>query len=57
MGGNKQQLNWQPASFLPKIAEMIDGMLESAEENLENLLQAKNKPHVMDEYTVGSALG
>ncbi len=50
---NKQKLNWQPINFLPKIATMVDGMLESAEENLENLSEAKEKPHVMDDYTVG----
>ncbi len=50
---NKQNFNWQPVSFIPQIAEMIDGMLDSAEENLVNLTQAKDKPHVMDDYTVG----
>lgn len=53
MSSNQQNINWQPISFLPKIAEMIDGMLESAEENYQNLLQAKERPHSMDDYTVG----
>ncbi len=49
---NKQKMTWQPISFLPKIAIMIDGMLESAEENVVNLSQAKDRPHSMDNYTV-----
>ncbi len=48
-----QNFNWQPVSFIPEIAKMIDGMLDSAQENLVNLEQAKDKPHVMDDYTVG----
>jgi hypothetical protein len=28
MNKNKQELHWQPISFLPQIREMIDGMLE-----------------------------
>ncbi len=32
---------------------MIDGMLESAEDVSQSLQQAKDRPHVMDEYTVG----
>ncbi len=45
--------NWQPISFLPKVAEMIDGMLESAEEVYGSLQQAQDRPHVMDDYTIG----
>ena len=52
MSDHKQNVNWQPISFLPQIAEMIDGMLESAEENYQNLLKAKEEPHIMDDYTV-----
>jgi hypothetical protein len=45
--------NWQPIGFLPRVAEMIDGMLESAEDVYHNLQQARDRPHVMDDYTVG----
>ncbi len=45
--------NWQPINFLPKLAEMVDGMLESAEEVYHSLEQAHDRPHVMDDYTVG----
>ncbi|MEE9147070.1 MAG: hypothetical protein V3U27_06715, partial [Candidatus Tectomicrobia bacterium] len=46
--------NWQPISFLPNVAEMIDGMLESAEDVYGSLQQAQHQPHVMDDYTIGS---
>ncbi len=45
--------NWQPINFLPKLAEMVDGMLESAEDVYSSLQQAQDRPHVMDDYTIG----
>ncbi len=45
--------NWQPISFLPELAPMVDGMLESAEDVSQSLQQAEDRPHVLDEYTVG----
>ena len=44
--------NWQPISALPMIAFMIDGMLHDTQEQYETLLEARNKPHVLDDYTV-----
>ena len=45
--------HWQPISFLPQLAPMIDGMLESAEDVCQSLHQAKQRgPHVLDDYTV-----
>ena len=44
--------NWQPISFLPNLAEMVDGMLESAEEVYHSLQQAQHRPHVLDDYTI-----
>jgi len=32
MEENKKHITWQPLSFLPQIAEMIDGMLDAANE-------------------------
>lgn len=52
MQESDQTPNWQPISFLPSIAEMIDGMLESAQEVHVSLQQACTKPHVMDDYTI-----
>jgi hypothetical protein len=45
--------NWQPVSFLPQIAEMIDGMLASAQSVLDSLERARTQPYVMDDYTLG----
>ena len=43
--------NWQPLSFLPKIAWMIDGMAESAEEQQANLNMVG--PGSLDDATLG----
>jgi hypothetical protein len=53
MHESNQTPNWQYISFLPQIAEMIDGMLASAQEVIGSLEQARTKPHVMDDYTLG----
>ena len=44
---------WEPIAQLSLIARHIDGMLESASEQYANLLQARPKPYVLDDYTVG----
>lgn len=46
------QPNWQPISSLPLIATAIDGMLEAAKEQYPALEQAKNRPGVLDDFTV-----
>jgi len=43
---------WQPIEQLPLITWAIDGMLESADEQLGNLQQAEDQPHVLDLPTV-----
>lgn len=49
-----QAPNWQPLSFLPKLAAMIDGMLESAEDVYSSLQKAQpHGRHILDDYTVG----
>jgi hypothetical protein len=53
MDASNQTPNWQPISFLPQIAEMIDGMLESAQSVLDSLERARTRPHTMDDYTLG----
>jgi hypothetical protein len=53
MHESNQTPNWQPISFLPQIAEMIDGMLESAQNVHDSLERARTQPHVMDDYTLG----
>ena len=44
--------NRQPISALPMIAYIIDGMQHEAQGQHENLLEAMEKPHVLDDYTV-----
>jgi len=48
----KQEPTWQPLSQLPMIAYMIDGMTNSAEEQLVNMGQAEERPHVLDNATL-----
>ncbi len=44
---------WHPMDALPMIGQAIDGMLESAEEVVQSLEQARPRPHVLDDYTIG----
>jgi len=44
---------WQPSSKVFTIGVMIDGMLRGAQEQYQTLLEARPKPHVLDDYTVG----
>jgi hypothetical protein len=44
---------WHPISALPMIAQALDGMVESAEDVLQSLEQARPRPHVLDDYTLG----
>lgn len=46
-----QQPNWQPLSMLPTIANHIREGLESTQQQYHNLLRAREKPHVLDDYT------
>ena len=48
MDKNSEKITWQPISFLPQIAEMIDGMLEASRETFGPLCQIK----VHDDYTI-----
>ncbi len=48
----KDTPTWQPITQLPLIAWAIDGMAESADEQLINLQQAEDQPHVLDLPTV-----
>ena len=44
---------WQPLSKLPLVASMIDGALAETQEQYQTLLEARPRPHVLDDYTVG----
>lgn len=43
---------WKTINFMPTIATHIDGMLAAHQEQYANLQQAKDRPHVLDDYTV-----
>ena len=47
-----QRPQWQPLSMLPTLGPHIDGMLEADQEQYATLLEAKPKPHVLDNATV-----
>jgi len=49
---NSRKVNWQPLSMIPLFLKMVGGMLESAQEQLGNLQQAKHKPHVLDDEII-----
>lgn len=44
---------WHPIEALLMIGEAIDGMLESAEEVVRSLEQARPRPHILDDSTIG----
>ena len=48
----QQQPQWQPITMLQTITRYIDGMLQEAEGQQDNLRQAQRKPWVLDDYTV-----
>ena len=47
----KPELNWQPLSFLPQLAELIDDALENSEDMLQNFVGRDLTP-VFDDDTV-----
>jgi hypothetical protein len=51
-----QTPNWQPISQLPLIAKMIDDGLVDTVEQYETLQEASDRPHVLDDYTVGRVI-
>ena len=44
---------WHPIEALPMIGEAIDGILDSAEDVVRSLEQARPRPHILDDYTIG----
>ena len=51
-----KKINWQPISMISVFVEMINEMLESAEIQLNQLRQAKDKPHVLDDEIINRIL-
>ena len=56
MKEDKQKPNWRPISDLPLITQLIDGGLEDLEKEYTLFLEAKEKPHVLDDATVNRAI-
>ena len=50
---DERAVNWQPVSALPLIGRIIDDSLESIQEVYQDLLAARDRPHVLDDHTVG----
>ncbi|MGB3766536.1 MAG: hypothetical protein WA947_08250 [Phormidesmis sp.] len=48
--------NWQPLSMLPTMAEMVSGILDEVSTQIRSLRAAQEKPHVLDDYTIGRVL-
>ena len=51
--GEPRVPQWHPIAALPMIGQAIDGMLDSAEEVVQSLEQARPRPHVLDDATIG----
>ena len=49
---NKPQPNWQPIKNMPMIANLIDSQLSDAKEQYTTFLEARNKPHVLNDSIV-----
>src|SRR5437763_12433286 len=49
---SQQRPQWQPITMLPMLARHIDGMLQEAEAQQDNVRQAQSKPWVLDDSTV-----
>ena len=46
-------VNWQPISQMPLIAGMIDGALDDTRDHVGTLNEARARPHVLDDATIG----
>ncbi|MEO9029838.1 MAG: hypothetical protein ABI413_13595 [Ktedonobacteraceae bacterium] len=52
----KNRPQWQAITMLPTVAQHIGGMLEADQEQYATLLEAKPKPHVLDDDTVNRVI-
>jgi hypothetical protein len=43
---------WQPITKLPSLGAMIDQMIKDLRVQYDNLLEARSKPHVLDDATI-----
>ncbi len=54
--GQQPKPQWQPIEALAMIAKHIDGMLQADQEQYETLLEAKPKPHILDNATINRVI-
>jgi hypothetical protein len=47
-----RKLTWQPITALPLVAAAITGMLEGTPEQHRLLIEARQRPYVLDDHTV-----
>jgi hypothetical protein len=45
-------VNWQPISQMPLIASMINGALDDTRDHVVSLIDARARPHVLDDATI-----
>jgi hypothetical protein len=57
MSQAKEEPRWKEISSLPLIASHIDEWLQNSEEQYATLLPARERPHVLDDYTAGRVIG
>src|SRR5260370_40591782 len=55
-GRQQPKPQWQPIEALAMIASHIDGMLQADREQYETLLEAKPKPHILDDATINRVI-
>ena len=55
-GRPQPKSHWQPIEALAMVTAHIDGMLQADREQYETLLQAKPKPHVLDDFTINRVI-
>ena len=48
----QEEPHWQPISALPMISQLIRGMRQDTDEQYQTLLEAEDKPHVLDDALV-----
>lgn len=51
-----EQPQCHPISAFPMLADLLDQQLEEVHTVLDALRQARSKPHVMDDYTIGRVI-
>ena len=52
----KNQPNFHPITKALNILEIIRGMLDSSKQQLENMQEAKDKPHVLDDEIINRSI-